>query len=139
MTDSPLPALCLQALHDADKVAIPQATLLETVQLIPVEWKVIQRHPGIGCETLHHIPSLLPATRAAALYDQERGNGSGYTWAWRAALFPSRPASSLRGGGRLRRPDERTAPQAAWTCGEVAERLLQEEGCCSTGVSTTPF
>ncbi|UBV44525.1 PAS domain S-box protein (plasmid) [Deinococcus taeanensis] len=65
-------------LHDTGKVAIPDAILLKPGQLDPHEWAVIKRHPSIGYEMLHHIPSLPPGTLEVVLYHQERWNGSGY-------------------------------------------------------------
>ncbi|ACO47690.1 putative metal dependent phosphohydrolase (plasmid) [Deinococcus deserti VCD115] len=65
-------------LHDTGKVAIPDAILLKPGKLTPEEWEVIKRHPSIGYEMLHHIPSLPPATLDVVLYHQERWNGSGY-------------------------------------------------------------
>ncbi|WP_407542047.1 PAS domain-containing protein (plasmid) [Deinococcus radiomollis] len=65
-------------LHDTGKVAIPDNILLKPGNLTPEEWDVIRRHPTIGYEMLHHIPSLPPATLEVVLYHQERWNGSGY-------------------------------------------------------------
>lgn len=65
-------------LHDTGKVAIPDNILLKPGKLTPEEWDFIKRHPTIGYEMLHHIPSLPPATLEVVLYHQERWNGSGY-------------------------------------------------------------
>ena len=65
-------------LHDTGKVAIPDAILLKPGKLTPEEWDLIKRHPGIGFEMLHHIPSLPATTLEVVLYHQERWNGSGY-------------------------------------------------------------
>jgi PAS domain S-box-containing protein len=65
-------------LHDTGKVAIPDDILLKPGKLTPEEWDFIRRHPTIGYEMLHHIPSLPPATLEVVLYHQERWDGSGY-------------------------------------------------------------
>jgi PAS domain S-box-containing protein len=65
-------------LHDTGKVAIPDNILLKPGKLTPEEWDFIKRHPTIGYEMLHHIPSLPPATLEVVLHHQERWNGSGY-------------------------------------------------------------
>ncbi|WP_084047162.1 PAS domain S-box protein [Deinococcus hopiensis] len=65
-------------LHDTGKVAIPDSILLKPDKLTPEEWDVIKRHPSIGYEMLHHIPSLPPTTLEVVLHHQERWNGSGY-------------------------------------------------------------
>ncbi|MGY2896381.1 PAS domain S-box protein [Deinococcus sp. UYEF24] len=65
-------------LHDTGKVAIPDAILLKPGKLTPEEWETIKRHPTIGYEMLHHIPSLPPSSLEVVLYHQERWNGSGY-------------------------------------------------------------
>ncbi|MFB9994514.1 PAS domain S-box protein [Deinococcus oregonensis] len=65
-------------LHDTGKVAIPDNILLKPGKLTPEEWLIIKRHPTIGYEMLHHIPSLPPATLEVVLHHQERWNGSGY-------------------------------------------------------------
>lgn len=65
-------------LHDTGKVAIPDAILLKPGALTPEEWAVIRRHPSIGFEMLHHIPSLPATTLDVVLSHQERWNGSGY-------------------------------------------------------------
>ena len=65
-------------LHDTGKVAIPDAILLKPGKLDPEEWTVIKRHPEIGYEMLHHIPSLPASTLDVVLYHQERWDGSGY-------------------------------------------------------------
>ena len=65
-------------LHDTGKVAIPDTILLKPGTLTSEEWEVIKRHPSIGYEMLHHIPSLPASTLEVVLYHQERWNGSGY-------------------------------------------------------------
>jgi PAS domain S-box-containing protein len=65
-------------LHDTGKVAIPDQILLKPGKLTPEEWDFIKRHPTIGYEMLHHIPSLPLATLDVVLHHQERWNGSGY-------------------------------------------------------------
>ncbi|MFC4638324.1 PAS domain S-box protein [Deinococcus hohokamensis] len=75
-------------LHDTGKVAIPDAILLKPGKLTEEEWQVIKRHPTIGFEMLHHIPSLPPVTLEVVLHHQERWNGSGYPLGLSGAEIP---------------------------------------------------
>lgn len=64
-------------LHDIGKIAIPPAILDKAARLSDDEWKVMQRHPVIGCEILAPIPGFreaLPIVRS----HHERMDGTGY-------------------------------------------------------------
>lgn len=114
-------------LHDTGKVAIPDAILLKPGKLGPEEWEVIKRHPGIGYEMLHHIPSLPPTTLEVVLYHQERWNGSGYPKGLAGADIPlaARVFAVVDVYDALtsERPYKR-----AWTHEEAATQLRREAG-----------
>ncbi|GGL78979.1 hypothetical protein GCM10010840_16040 [Deinococcus aerolatus] len=114
-------------LHDTGKVAIPDAILLKPGKLAPEEWEVIKRHPGIGYEMLHHIPSLPPTTLEVVLYHQERWNGSGYPKGLTGADIPlaARVFAVVDVYDALtsERPYKR-----AWTHEEAAAQLRREAG-----------
>ncbi|OLV18258.1 PAS domain S-box protein [Deinococcus marmoris] len=114
-------------LHDTGKVAIPDAILLKPGKLDPEEWEVIKRHPGIGYEMLHHIPSLPPTALEVVLYHQERWNGSGYPKGLAGADIPlaARVFAVVDVYDALtsERPYKR-----AWTHEEAAAQLRKEAG-----------
>ncbi|GGO28647.1 PAS domain S-box protein [Deinococcus humi] len=112
-------------LHDTGKVAIPDAILLKPGRLDAQEWQIIKRHPEIGYEMLHHIPSLPPATLEVVLYHQERWNGSGYP---RGLIGPDIPLAArvfavvdVYDALTSERPYKR-----AWTHEEAAVQLRKE-------------
>lgn len=114
-------------LHDTGKVAIPDAILLKPGKLDPHEWDIIKRHPGIGYEMLHHIPSLPPTTLEVVLYHQERWDGSGYPKGLVGTEIPlaARVFAVVDVYDALtsERPYKR-----AWTHDEAAEQLSKEAG-----------
>ena len=66
-------------LHDAGKVALPEAILLHEGELSPHERKVMQQHTVVGHRLLAGTDSPLLETAAAiALTHHERFDGSGY-------------------------------------------------------------
>lgn len=114
-------------LHDTGKVAIPDNILLKPGKLTPEEWDVIKRHPTIGYEMLHHIPSLPPATLEVVLYHQERWNGSGYPHGLQGHQIPL----SARVFAVVDVYDALTSTRPykrAWSHQEAAEQLLLEAG-----------
>ncbi|GAA4001661.1 hypothetical protein GCM10022631_10280 [Deinococcus rubellus] len=114
-------------LHDTGKVAIPDNILLKPGKLTPEEWVVIKRHPTIGYEMLHHIPSLPAATLEVVLYHQERWNGSGYPDGLQGQQIPlaARVFAVVDVYDALTsiRPYKR-----AWSHQEAAEQLQLEAG-----------
>ncbi|WP_181391921.1 HD domain-containing phosphohydrolase [Deinococcus irradiatisoli] len=114
-------------LHDTGKVAIPDAILLKPGQLTPEEWAVIKRHPTIGYEMLHHIPSLPPITLEVVLYHQERWNGSGYPKGLSGSDIPL----AARVFAVVDVYDALTSARPykqAWTPAQAAEQLRREAG-----------
>ncbi|WP_019585996.1 PAS domain S-box protein [Deinococcus apachensis] len=114
-------------LHDTGKVAIPDAILLKPGRLTPEEWDVIQRHPRIGYEMLHHIPSLPPVTLEVVLHHQERWNGSGYPGGLAGTDIPL----AARVFAVVDVYDALTSERPykkAWTPEEAAEQLRKESG-----------
>ncbi len=64
-------------LHDIGKIGVPDAVLCKPGRLTDEEFVLIKRHPRIGYEILHPIPSvrdLLPGV----LHHHERWDGRGY-------------------------------------------------------------
>jgi len=114
-------------LHDTGKVAIPDNILLKPGKLTPEEWSIIRRHPTIGYEMLHHIPSLPAATLEVVLYHQERWNGSGYPDGLQGHQIPlaARVFAVVDVYDALTsiRPYKR-----AWSHQEAAEQLQAEAG-----------
>jgi len=114
-------------LHDTGKVAIPDAILLKPGKLTPEEWDVIKRHPTIGFDMLHHIPSLPSTTLEIVLYHQERWNGSGYPKGLEGTSIPlaARVFAVVDVYDALtsERPYKR-----AWTPAEAVEQLRKEAG-----------
>ncbi len=72
------------SMHDIGKVGIPDAVLLKPGRLTEDERRVIERHPGIGAETLRAIEQrhgedpLLRMSDEIAIGHHERWDGSGY-------------------------------------------------------------
>ncbi|MFD1733012.1 HD-GYP domain-containing protein [Deinococcus malanensis] len=114
-------------LHDTGKVAIPDTILLKPGKLNSEEWAVIQRHPSIGFEMLHHIPSLPAATLDVVRYHQERWNGSGYPLGLSGTDIPlaARVFAVVDVYDAL--TSERPYKQA-WTHEAAIEQLCQEAG-----------
>ena len=75
------------SLHDIGKIGIPDTILTKPGKLTPDEFSVIQKHPVMGAEILHSIPSLrhhVPAVR----HHHEHFNGSGYPDGLRGSDIP---------------------------------------------------
>lgn len=65
-------------LHDAGKIAIPDAILLKPGKLDSHEWDVMKRHSQLGFDLLKHIPTLPRQTLDVVLHHHERWDGTGY-------------------------------------------------------------
>lgn len=75
------------SLTDIGKIGIPDAILTKPGKLTPDEFSVIQKHPVMGAEILHSIPSLrhhVPAVR----HHHEHFDGSGYPDGLRGSDIP---------------------------------------------------
>lgn len=75
------------SLHDIGKIGIPDAILAKPGKLTPDEFSVIQKHPVMGAEILHSIPSLrhhVPAVR----HHHEHFDGRGYPDGLRGSDIP---------------------------------------------------
>jgi len=64
-------------LHDAGKMAIPDAILKKPGPLAPKEWEVIRRHPALGYGLVRDV-KLVPEVGNIILYHHERYDGRGY-------------------------------------------------------------
>ena len=64
-------------LHDAGKMAIPDAILKKPGPLAPKEWEVIRRHPALGYGLVRDV-KLVPEVGNIILYHHERYDGKGY-------------------------------------------------------------
>ncbi|MCZ6750239.1 MAG: response regulator [Acidobacteria bacterium] len=63
--------------HDVGKVAVPDYILLKPSRLTAEEWRIVQKHPGIGeciCAPLKSFREVLPIIR----HHHEKLDGSGY-------------------------------------------------------------
>ncbi len=67
----------LSILHDIGKVAIPEELLLKKGKLSKTEWKIIKKHPKIGCDIARSSPHLTHIANAI-LSHHEWWDGSGY-------------------------------------------------------------
>ena len=65
-------------LHDAGKIAMPDAILFKPGPLTDAEWQVMRQHPTVGFEMLRGIPTLPSATLDVVLHHHEHWDGSGY-------------------------------------------------------------
>lgn len=66
-------------MHDIGKIGVPDAILLKPGKLTPDEFKVMQKHPGIGARILAGSTSpLLVAAEQIALTHHEKFDGTGY-------------------------------------------------------------
>ncbi|PYE55189.1 HD domain-containing phosphohydrolase [Deinococcus yavapaiensis] len=75
-------------LHDAGKIAIPDAILLKPGKLDAHEWDVMKRHSRLGFDLLRHIPTLPRETLDIVLYHHERWDGTGYPAALSGQAIP---------------------------------------------------
>jgi putative nucleotidyltransferase with HDIG domain len=64
-------------LHDIGKIAVPPAILDKSRQLSEDEWRVMRRHPAVGCEILAPIAAFADAL-AIVRSHHERMDGTGY-------------------------------------------------------------
>jgi putative nucleotidyltransferase with HDIG domain len=64
-------------LHDAGKIAIPDAILKKPGPLGPKEWDVIRRHPALGYGLVRDV-KLVREVGDIILYHHERYDGTGY-------------------------------------------------------------
>ena len=64
-------------LHDAGKIAIPDAILKKPGPLAPKEWDVIRRHPALGYGLVRDV-KLVPEVGNIILCHHERYDGKGY-------------------------------------------------------------
>jgi putative nucleotidyltransferase with HDIG domain len=64
-------------LHDVGKIGIPDAVLNKPGPLDAAEWVTIKRHPELGVEILHGLPTLQQESEIVAAH-HERIDGSGY-------------------------------------------------------------
>ncbi len=66
-------------LHDIGKIGVPDDILLKPGKLTPEEFRIMQRHPGIGARILSSANSpMLREAYNIALYHHEKWDGSGY-------------------------------------------------------------
>lgn len=66
-------------MHDIGKIGVPDSILLKPAKLTPEEFKVMQRHPGIGARILANSTSpLLRCAEQIALCHHEKFDGTGY-------------------------------------------------------------
>jgi putative nucleotidyltransferase with HDIG domain len=64
-------------LHDAGKIAIPDAILKKPGPLAPKEWDVVRRHPALGYGLVRDV-KLVPEVGNIILCHHERYDGKGY-------------------------------------------------------------
>jgi len=66
-------------MHDIGKIGVPDSILLKPGRLTPEEFKVMQKHPGIGARILSGSSSpLLHLAESIALCHHEKFDGTGY-------------------------------------------------------------
>lgn len=66
-------------MHDIGKIGVPDSILLKPGKLTPDEFKVMQKHPGIGARILSGSSSpLLVVAETIALCHHEKFDGTGY-------------------------------------------------------------
>jgi putative nucleotidyltransferase with HDIG domain len=64
-------------LHDAGKIAIPDAILKKPGPLTPLEWEKVRRHPALGYGLIKDI-KLVPEVGHIILCHHEKYDGTGY-------------------------------------------------------------
>jgi putative nucleotidyltransferase with HDIG domain len=74
-------------LHDAGKMAIPDAILKKPGPLAPKEWDVIKRHPALGYGLVRDV-KLVPEVGHIILCHHERYDGSGYPKGLKGEAIP---------------------------------------------------
>jgi putative nucleotidyltransferase with HDIG domain len=63
--------------RDVGMVALPDAVVLTTAPLSPLDWEVVNRHPVLGAEMLEGIPVAAAAAPVVRCH-HERWDGAGY-------------------------------------------------------------
>jgi len=74
-------------LHDAGKMAIPDAILKKPGPLAPREWEVIRRHPALGYGLVRDV-KLVPEVGNIILCHHEHYDGTGYPRSLRGDEIP---------------------------------------------------
>ena len=74
-------------LHDAGKMAIPDAVLKKPGPLTPKEWTVIKRHPALGYGLVRDV-KLVPEVGNIILCNHEKYDGTGYPKGLRGEDIP---------------------------------------------------
>ena len=78
LSDETLDELALlAALHDIGKISIADSIILKPRSLTQEEWKIIKRHPEVGCRIAESSIELLPIAKGI-LHHHEWWNGKGY-------------------------------------------------------------
>jgi len=66
-------------MHDVGKIGVPDSILLKPGKLTPDEFKIMQRHPGIGARILANSSSpIIQKAYDISLTHHEKWDGSGY-------------------------------------------------------------
>ena len=63
--------------HDVGKIGVPEAVLCKPGKLTDEEFDLIKRHPQIGYDILHAVPTIEPLL-PGVLHHHERWDGRGY-------------------------------------------------------------
>ena len=74
-------------LHDVGKLGIPDAILQKTGPLDQREWRLMQRHPELGCQLLAGVP-VLQGALAVVRHHHEHWDGTGYPHRLRGERIP---------------------------------------------------
>ncbi len=79
MDDDSLECLDLVArLHDIGKISVPLSILMKAAPLTEDEWKVIRRHPDVGCRIARSSSADIARAAAGIRGHHERWDGRGY-------------------------------------------------------------
>ncbi len=73
--------------HDLGKIGVPDHVLLKPDKLTPEEWRLMERHPEIGCEILARFPEYRQG-KELVLAHHERFDGRGYPRGLRGDQIP---------------------------------------------------
>jgi putative nucleotidyltransferase with HDIG domain len=74
-------------LHDAGKIAIPDAILKKPGPLTPMEWEKVRRHPALGYGLIKDI-KLVPEVGHIILCHHEKYDGTGYPRGLKSEAIP---------------------------------------------------
>jgi response regulator RpfG family c-di-GMP phosphodiesterase len=114
-------------LHDAGKLAMPEAILRKPAPLTMEEQSLIRQHPLIGCELISQVPYLLSA--APIVRDaHERMDGLGYPNGLRAATV----SIGARIVSVADAYDTMTRPRVFRDAISASEAVLELERCSGT-------